>query len=201
MKNLCRIFILFLTVLLFSCSKKTANDPDYISNEIKDYLVYQPGSNWIYYGDLTKKFDTAILKTILWSIDPPQEDNTNSRRETCFMNFGGTFFRATSITPDFLLMDIHNHAVEPLYPPSIVPGKTFFVETVGITYLNIIDSLTILNTTYHNVLGSNCWYINSQNDTMSYKCWFVKHIGLIKYVQKESGIDSTWYLKEYHVVQ
>ena len=64
-----------------------------------------------------------------------------------------------------------------------------------------LDSLTIYNTTFHNIFITQYQYITSLNDTLTHTCYFVKKIGLIKYISQKNSKDTTWNLINYHAIQ
>jgi len=59
MKPILKIFLLFLIGLFMACQKET---PYYkISDNMKQYFVYQPGSFWIFTNDSTNESDSMYI--------------------------------------------------------------------------------------------------------------------------------------------
>ena len=216
MKSIKRLIIpLALLIILFSGSCKKV--PFYgISDGMKEYFSYKPGSYWIYKNDSTGSFDS----TYVYSYHDYNFKNTQGINiELLNINFKSQFLAEFDIYyvscqgPDYFVVGHVDPTLPPgggglaFYPgwpsntkvvPNCGPGDIFFYKT--------LTKDTINNNIYNNVLYTELQSTDSSSTSEYYyirKLHFEKNIGIVKYfeIDRYNNIRNAYSLVRYKVIQ
>ena len=212
--------ILFVCVLLliFTSCKKTV--PYYgVSDELKEYFVFQKGSYWIYKNDTTGLLDSTIVSSNISFID--DKGYPGIKRELIVLSFKSQFLNEFEIGyicegPDYLMVSANsnNPNTGPLgggvayyggWPvnteivsPQCEPGIVFSYR--------MIDSIKINNLTYRNIIISKSISVDSTINNAHFvevEIYFVINIGIVKYfdISKDLNIQRSYSILRHKVIQ
>jgi len=201
MKSIKLLLFISLGIVLFSsCSKKQGTPTLYITSELKDYALFQKGSYWVYKNDIRQSYDSSrILNDPSVSYFLEGGYDYEYLGQVCHIHYTGTFINDAYLGPYDYDLSIRGIAFEPI---KFVSGTTFtFSDRRKTLTFSKIDTLPIFEKVFYNVLKTTYVYIAGPNDTISNTSFFVKKVGLVKYISSEAGIDSTWNLYDYKVIQ
>lgn len=202
MKKFILYLLLLFIIIILSCSKKKSVTTEYIPSELKEYLLFKYGSLWIYKNENTGTFDTStVLKDPVFTYNHHGGYDYDPIWEECITVFTGSFLKEADLDPTWGILDFSGYGCQVLHAGSNSIGQIFYTESSSLKYLNLLDSLTINNHLFHDVLVTRWNILPQHNDTIQSTSYFVKHIGLIKYIHKVNNIDNTWTLIDYHVIQ
>jgi hypothetical protein len=182
------------------CHKKGV-DTHYVSQFLKDYTVFKPGSYWIYKNETTGKTDSCYIIKFTdifrqdagYSTDPYLEFILVSYQSevltsmyidvdqaTLSCKFAeGNCLRASNVPPVFEYDKYHKYEFLGSF------------DTVNVNGVNFAD---IVNTKYSQ---NGAGVLPYNNYVLTY--YLSKSIGLIKYRQQLDNYDTTWTLLRYHI--
>ena len=193
--------MLLILLTLPGCKKQQKVTSEFIPSELKEYTLFQPGSFWIYKNEITGAIDSSYI-TKKPEFVYHSEGYDIDTLEICHIYFDGTFISSTQLEPHHYYMYINRYEFEAIRPTSFTPDQIFnFGGGATLKYFPLIDSMTIDNTTFHNVFVTQHQYVSLAGDTFSNTSYFVKKIGLIKFNRKVPNADTTWHILTYHVKQ
>ena len=219
MKLILKVVLLFIIALSAACNKET---PYYkISDEMKQYFVYQPGSFWIFTNDSTNETDSMYVIRAVYSTQGVADND--GRHQYSFdmitQTFQSKLFSESEIGylcagPNTLKVSTKlsdtNAIAEPLtYFPGWKPDTKIIQSQCigGLVYLQqFLPSITINNITYTNIIRTK---IQSLDSTASYPyfyfrdIFFAKNVGIIKLIEESRyfNVHRSWSLSRYQVVQ
>jgi hypothetical protein len=221
MKPILKIFLLFLISLFVACQKET---PDYkISDDMKQYFVYQTGSFWILTNDSTNETDSMYITKTIYSKQGVADND--GRHQYSFdmitIYYQSQLFFESDIGylcagPNTLkvktkLSDTNQYAYAD--PITYFPG---WESNTKITQNNCIGgfvfiqqflpSISINNIVYNNIIRTK---IQSIDSTATYPIfylrdiYFAKNIGIIKLIEESRyfNVYRSWSLSKYQVIQ
>lgn len=187
MKKYLLIFV--FSIILYGCYK----DPItyYVTDDFKEWVVFQPGSYWIYQNGLIK--DSIAVNDIengisenygdgkIWyfkeyfTVDYFNSDSTiNSDRISAGPNGQRAYRRGSPFNHILLVKDFE-------------------------TKYNIIDELKIGNTTFYNM--KQVHISNNSLDSVVIDYYIAKNYGVVKKEIQDSSGTTTWNLVEWNIVQ
>jgi hypothetical protein len=221
MKLILKIFFLFLVGLFAACQKET---PYYkISDDMKQYFVYKPGSYWIFINDSTNETDSMYITEAIYSRQGVA-DNDGRHKYTFDMiaiYYQSRLFYESEIGyfcagPNTLkvktkLSDTNQYAyAEPVtyFPGWELNTKITANQCIGgsVFIQQFLPSTSINNILYNNVIRTKIQSIDStatnQNFYLRDVC-FAKNIGIIKLIEESRyfNIYRSWSLSKYKVIQ
>jgi hypothetical protein len=193
---------LFLPLLFVSC-KKTTN-PNYvvISDEMKQWFLYQKGSYWIYQNDKTLQIDcTYITKDpSFWQSKFIKDDGSiGAIIDHIDISYIGNVYQSCNISSEGA--DINRDLA---FNTNMVDGRKYQLDQYSVfQYIKHYDSLAINNHYFKNVNQTRYATATNNNgtDTLATTFFFAKYFGLIRFSQNRSGTDTTWNVVRYHIVQ
>ena len=193
-----------LVIVVFStinCYKREEIITEYIPTELKEYSIFEKGSYWLYKNENDGNIDsTYIFSGPIFNYYQMSETDYTAT-EQCQIFYDGSFIGSTFITPDEYKLYINGHSYVGIKPESLLPGKIFTLESkTTLTNINLLDSITIYNHTFHNVFVTQWQRIYSQTDTFRYTSYFVKKVGLVKFTCRMHNVDTTWTLVNCHAI-
>ncbi|MCX6287539.1 MAG: hypothetical protein NTY96_10535 [Bacteroidetes bacterium] len=200
--------LVLFTLLIFSCKKKIPTF--YISQESKDYCVYKGGSYWIYRND-----STGTLENIYAYQDPSSDIVLRGgyQEEIIDVYLRGGFltdyYMQHQCSPDHTInyTDGDDLVQLEIIEPDSLRFSTFALwsnqafnieqpDPCNYTYNVYIYIKSELFTNYsyggisfNNVLHTNyrsADTTNSNPNAFSNHCYFVKHVGLIRFIENSS---------------
>ncbi|MDP4281720.1 MAG: hypothetical protein Q8867_06165 [Bacteroidota bacterium] len=204
-KNAKYIITIIVIILGFNIScKKEKSYTYYISQELKTYAVFQPGSYWVYKNELTGVLDSSYINI------PPGYTYTHLGEhlsdpiwESCNTLYCGNFIYSSYVDQDKYAIDFYSWGSTCLMSNKFKPGFLYEIQSnMYFKDVDEIDSLVINNNKYYHVL--NTQYLSKSifdGDSIIYSYYLVKSLGLIKISKKVHNIDTSWSLLRYHVVQ
>lgn len=199
------LLALLMPVLgIISCKKTEVTPPEefkinYISDELKAWGLFKPGSYWIYRDTITGHTDSVYVKSIDHSIYS-YISNPALKDEKIKVNFGSGYgFTSYTLHPDGYI--IGDNRIKTFYiDPILVPYSGIGVNTVlpnytvsGNTFTNVRHTLYSVWETVHSG-GFSVWEEN----------YWKRNVGIIKrkaLPQAYGGYSQHLELVRYHVIQ
>lgn len=201
MKSL--FFILMLMLMLNSCTKENRYLRHYVPQALKDYMMFKPGTYWIYQDSLTGSIDCVYVKKDYDKFEEKTYDGETGNFEICGIECG--------VEPGGYTMNIQANTTWihyngcPVWTDKYKPGK-FIGQTIlmftpfeigrtlysysalgaEIKCENKGQSMLINGTNYSNTVV----FSDSKNILYNYsrtKNFFSKNIGLIRTEIPDSG--------------
>ena len=192
--NFCEPFILLLAFVFISGCKKEGTEYHYLSSEIKEWSVYQPGSYWIYKNEVTGLIDSSYIKSqpeVRFDWIQVTDRYAIAQEEIRYV-VSGSFLQVLYIDQSGSWEQFYNQSGHRNY------GLLWYIKGEGFHKTEKIQNFQINDTSYSNVLHS---VYNVSTDTSFVESWIVKNVGVIKYLKRIGNIDTTWTLMRYHSVQ
>ncbi len=197
------IFIVVLTGLA-GCSKKKVWPTYTIPQDLKDCLVFNTGSYWVYHyennGDPDSTYVT-VNPIITYSGEGyPGERSALERNK---ISYNASLIDSIIVLQDTYLVYFGNGAIFAGSESStFTPG---YISVTGSrdTLRNIafLDSATINGNVFHNIYVSQYSTPTLQYFPDVCTAYFVKNVGLVKFNHRNSTTNETWSLMRYKVVQ
>ena len=189
------LLVFFIFPVFWGCSNKKPALV-LIPELLKEYSVFNVGSFWIFKNEMNGKSDSSFIQV------PPRfipggygEDDPNI--ETCYVTYGGAFMAGAAIDPNICSINFVNrlngNCLEYYNHPQENNDWHFKI-------IQNLDSVTINQIVYYNVLNTQYKATASPGDTMTFTFYLAKSIGLIKFNLHGNDRDTTWSLLRYHVV-
>jgi len=191
--------VLCFLLLVLGCKCKDEEVPTlYLSQESKDYCLYQPGSWWVYQSEQSLAYDTLKITGIRNEIIFSKNSNLNTESNTLTIE-------QKKLLPE-ALNKLERGPVESYYGLILNGGVGIDLYFDRPSYRN--DSISVLTTVafmkYFDSIQFNSTYYYSVKEFVStrfreYKnIYWAKHIGIIK-LEKPDG--EIWNLINYSVIQ
>jgi hypothetical protein len=210
MRRLITRFGLFLLLLtqVSSCHKDDESHYIYVDNTLKQCLLFQKGSYWIYLNEENQTLDSSYI-----TIQPLTE--WNSITEMISYSVSNSFIQKVLLVG---ASDLESNSDSFADIVMSYPSEGYYMAltsayTLGNStsnwlsaychFVEQIDTLFLNNNKFVNVIhtrasvNNRCpYYENYLNDY-----YFAKNIGLVKYSIQGNSFDSTWSLVRWHVIQ
>jgi len=194
------ILIIFVLLTLNSCKKKI---PHYsVSDEMREYFVFQKGSYWIYKDAYTGSIDSTCVASFYH--DDNQIAYGNISREYFQMNFESQFLYDFEISyepcsgPNLLrVTEKGDTAIVPgqiqvggniAYNPSWASGANVLsqqcVPPDAVVYYKRLQNDMVNNVTYNNVIYTKIQTLDSSiTNPLRYEreIYFAKNVGIIRF--------------------
>jgi hypothetical protein len=198
---------LAICLLTISCLVACKKVPEYtISDSMKKYFLYQPGSYWIYRDDFTGSIDSTYVNSYrVFFKDGRTGSKTTERYEILFVNFQSVFLNDYMIMytscdePDHMSVGSHQDTIihtgetesvggplsyNPNYPVNqkIIPP----CETGLVVYYKTSPTDTLNNEVYHNIIYSEAQTRDSSSSNPYYfhrKITFSEDGGILRYFE------------------
>jgi hypothetical protein len=218
-------FLLLCTICFCGCKKDTSNDSStehtyYISGAFKPWVIYKPGSYWIYLNEKTGEQDSTFVKSISSGIQAtdgykssPTEDHEWVSMSLSGKLFSSFFVEATSAYPD-LVSDNANLTITPSSPGIGVVSFSYYLleypgfdiyrsqeEIYNIGVKQVYPTETINGNSFNNVYNLCHEWLTSIGDSLVTEAHLVKDVGIIKFRIYREPYDTTWSLLRYKVIQ
>jgi hypothetical protein len=199
-----------IVVLLMSgvgCKKKEPRHYT-ISDELKQWYLYQRGSYWIYWNESTNILDSTYVE-----IDPAYStyhstvsDDVVDTYDHISNKYEGAFVQGFAIDPSEVschLNFLNNSSAEYAYLTNVIEGSYIDISGDRFEYVKHYDTLTFNGITFENVRYTKCSrkYIQKISNSIVLHFYCAKNIGLIKFRFEYNGQDTTWSLLRFHVIQ
>jgi len=222
MKTPYKLLAIALLTLSLSCCKRDDDAPSepitlLAPQEVKDYVLFQPGTYWVYENSITQELDSVYVYETLNEITRFEGDGQIVDFEQIIVNTFSEFeqynHKYKLDAPVLEALQFYNPRIKRvktkpgdyvgetivLFHPYNVGDKRYPLGTNG--YVELIDfklSFELGGNIYQEVLI----YKNVEDASEGYKnvnYYFAKHIGLIK----REIIDNTesWELIRYNIVK
>ena len=215
------ILILSLLVIFSeSCKKSIPYYP--VSDDMKQFFVFQKGSYWIYKNDSTNLIDSTYINSI-YSVND-DDGYPGIRREIINLYLNSKFLSdfevgyfcpgpncltiATRLDPHFPLDEIETNGPF-AYFSGWQPNKDIVSKECVSGWLfrySTFPSVTIANNTYQNIIYSRIITTDSTSTNKyfySREIYFAKNIGIIKFFEKSKyfNIQRSFSLSRYKIIQ
>lgn len=196
---------------LSSCKKENDEQPTpapsamtvVVSDELKSYALFKPGSYWIYKNTSDNSIDSIYVKAV--------DTFSNSTNAYCHITFGfedsiPTYYH---LFGHFLLMkEYTKESVHVNGVPMFMSDTTVLVNpgNYGISENRSLGLVNIQNQNYDSCRYVKCMnrnYYAASQTYFDHTCELIwrKHIGVLKFQQSGlAGLDS-WELIRYDVIQ
>jgi len=201
--GLLSISILIVIILATSCAKEGSHYS--VSQEFKDYFLFQKGSFWIYKNDSTNVIDSAYLTgspqyTVLSTGEKRKSDPTT---EQYFVDF------QSQILSGYLILSGEDDnslliGVGPILNTwgiidYLSPDTNFFINSAPQGYIKLWPKLPTIE--INSIIFSNIIHTRFYNDNLNCNFYFAKNIGLIKISGYWENKNQSWSLLRYHIIQ
>jgi hypothetical protein len=208
-KNILNFFLFSCVVSITFCGCKKSSQPIHyvISDEIKQWYLYQKGSYWIYQNENTLQIDsTSISKDpSFWQDNFYKDDGSlGAITDHIDISYDGNVLQTCNITPGEVEISTREAGYHKIaFLSNIEEGKKLILSEYTYEYIHHYDSLAIYNQYFHDVRQTRfSSSLNSNGtDSLALNLFFARHIGLIKLTQSRSGTDTTWSVIRYHPIQ
>jgi hypothetical protein len=223
MKVPIKIFLIFAVVIFASCKKET---PYYkISDDMKQYFVYQKGSYWVYRNDSTGDTDSSYIDKYTLSRQGVGDNDGNHLYsfDLITLYFKSKFLNNFQIgyycsgpncltidgkfidSNDTLLLNTGPIAYFADWEPNLKIYSQQCLRNCVFTF-SVIPKDTVDNNKYFNIIYSKMISIDSTENNPNFyfrEIYFAENIGIIKYVEikKYYNIQRSWSLIRYNVIQ
>jgi hypothetical protein len=202
-------FVLIFIILATSCKKKL--NTNYISDGLKEWVAFKPGSYWIYKNDSTGELDSAYCGANYSQIRGGDQEGGYFQDITLKINskFIDSYFLTFLCAPisfrdykEMFFMNLIKNGNQVL--PMLAFNSNFPYNKEEILchsqttrfIVSYKDSVIINGLKYFNVLYNREWSIKDSTNVV--EMYITKNIGLIKLTD---SIKTHWSLLRYHVVQ
>ena len=202
----CFSFIIILC--FFSCKKLKTYE---ISDDLKSWCGFKPGSYWIYINDSTGSVDsTYINESTISETKGGDAEGAYYQQITLYFNsrFLDSFILTYLCSPisfydfeDLFLISIKNTYGGTIAPLAIDPHIPYDKEIIPCHYqdvlfkMKLVDTVSFNKINYFNIIYSTEWSVSSLSEF-----YLSKDIGLIYVHLKNIYEDEKWSLKKYHIV-
>ena len=203
------IIPLFSLILVFqtACNKNTEPVHYTIPEDLKAFFLFQPGSYWIYQNSATNKVDCTWIVT-----QPEFHESKNilddgrtvsSITDHCTITFEGFFFRYCQIDPFVVGYGNSWYTDFMAYNAGIPTGDArHYYNNYYFENIHFYDSLQVGGHTFSEVAETKDSHFEYQGTQSKSICFFpAKNVGLVQIKNSNSGVDTTWILVRYHIVQ
>ena len=216
-------FCFLVLPLLYVLQGCTKHDPEYyyVPDDFKQWVVYQPGTYWIYLNEKTGIQDCTYV-TSVYTGQYVKGGNGSSDTERHFevitSSCSGPLFKSMSsvatmersiVTSDraTLSIPLNSTGMEDisfsygllLYPQFIEYRRYEAIENYGVRQVYPQD--TIHGKIFTNVYDLCHEWINYMGDSLVTEAHFAKNTGIIKLRMYKEQSDTTWSLVRYKIVQ
>jgi hypothetical protein len=198
MKSKLLPLLIILISIAGGCTNKDKVQNDEISDNLRQWYLFQKGSFWIYRNETTQQIDCTYIDK-----DPEvtQRWVGTTLVDDISINFNSTFLGDLGINP-YCVSIYYKHDFYPVFYPSVGEGKEMTGISTNFEYIKLYDSLNINNHIYTDVRDTRFSVrLEFSVDSVSSRYFYARYIGLIKYTNSKSGIDTTWSLLRWNIVQ
>jgi hypothetical protein len=212
----------FVVLILFSCRQEKPKPPSYtivLSQTLKDYAYFRPGTYWIYEDSASHALDSVYVLNASYG--------TNVVTEQQNLGYTGSFGFYKEQFAGSLQSSIENEWVDmstSMHAPGAVlfhdkaiggkyTGQNFLMTDVftdgyttysntepngSLTFVQGFDTLRVLNNTFHKValMYDKKNLLEGNNRTNTY---IAKNMGVVRRELLDS--NKVWNLKRYNIVQ
>jgi hypothetical protein len=192
--------VLILLFVISGCNKKPKVDHYTISDEIKQWYLFQKGSYWIYINDVTQKTDSTYINEIPEFAETWAHPENGPIVDNYTIYFKDSFLLESSVSPFNIGLLSYHGSAGLAFVPSVGEGKMFFIDSGIYEYIHHYDSIFLNNQTFYDIRHTRSSGPTGM-DTLKFDYYFSKFIGLIKFGYSRGEKDTTWSLLRYHVVQ
>jgi hypothetical protein len=193
-------------IMLASCTKEGRLHS--VSQEFRDYLLFQKGSYWIYQDDSTKAVDcTYLAGSPSYSIyKTGDHEKSDPSIEQYLLSFTSGVYQGFQI---FSTINDRNYLVVFFsfghygfgMIDQMIPDSNYYIDKDPFGYFKVsplISSIDINAVTYHQVINTR---FNNISGESTFTFYFAKHVGLVKIYGNWDNQNQSWSLLRYHVVQ
>ena len=220
-KSIKLLLLLFAGIFLSSCNNNKDINPYYkISEQFKQYCLFQKQSKWTYQNDTTKSLYNLTISNVNPYIGfhasnkvsgPYNYDVVDMQFDT--INNDLHFLKGTINAGDPSSGSGKMHDLywlffsEQNYLLAFAPGFPMGVEQrLGAKpglYTNIkeLADFTLNGKNYTNVYHTQVRKTEGTPDTVTYEFYFAPHFGLIKWTRQVNGITASYSLKQSNLIQ
>jgi hypothetical protein len=204
--------ILLLTGLLFAgllfpcltgCKKKSENPYLVIPQDLRDCLVYDTGSYWVFDNENLGDADSSYLKTNPLDIEVDEGfPGLQDGMERCRVTYAGSFLDSVIILhDDFAVYFDGGFRLEGSEAATFQAGYSTVTGKDTIMNVSVNTSVSFNGNSFDSVCVLR--YSTQTNDGFPdiYTAYFKKHTGLIKIDRHVDAKDYVWSLMRWHAVQ
>ncbi|MEI7898274.1 MAG: hypothetical protein WCJ26_14645 [bacterium] len=202
------LFYLSLAALQISCSKSSETLYLTVSDQVKAYYLFQPGTYWIYQNSKSHQVDCTYISS------PPEfyqekfilDDNktVHSVTDHYMIRFEGHIFRWCAIEPDVVSFGNSSPPDFMAYNAGIPLGDArHYYNHYYFENLNFYNEVMMGSRNFFSVSETRDTHPPEPGTSFSRAMSFLsaKNVGLIQTTIVNSNHDSTWNLIRYHIVQ
>lgn len=212
-----------MVLVLPGCKKESDNknnDTHYISEDFKPWVIYKPGSYWIYLNEQTGKTDCTYVTsdTTFMTSGSHYDEYHRGICEIEGMGLESNLFRylevaGTGSYPDLVSenadMTIYPEAsdIDNIYFSYYLLENPKFTLERGHEYINnvgvrqVYPSETINGRMFSNVYDLRHEWLTLFGDSLVTEAHLAKSAGIIKFRVFREPFDTTWSLLRYKVIQ
>lgn len=197
------IWILLAISLVTSCKKEVQHYT--VTQEFKDYFLFQEGSYWIYKEDSTNVIDSAYLSgppqySVLKTGDKTKWDPT---AEQYSVGFQSQILRGYLLLSGYggnsLLVGVGSLQYTWGIIDHLSPDTNFYMNSAPHGYIKLYPILPTIE--INSIIYSDFFHTRFYNDDISCNFYFSKNVGLIKISGYWENKNQSWSLLRCHIVQ
>ncbi len=217
------LFLLLLPLLYFlpGCTKQNNPEYYYIPDDFKQWVVYQPGSYWIYLNEKTGVQDcTYVTKVYTGQYVTGGNGSSDTERhyEKIESDCSGSVFEYFSTTAKMesssvisdraiLTIPLYSHGMDDvsfsygllLNPQFIEYRRGEEISNYGVK--QVYPQENINGNNFTNVYDLGHEWIDNNGDSLETEVHIVKNTGIVKLRIYKEKLDTTWSLVRYKIVQ
>ncbi len=221
MRRSIQILLPFVLLLAFgACNTGKNADPYYkISDEFKQYCLFQKGSQWVYQNDTTKGLDTLKTDDLQSYVAFHSPDNTagpysfdvvdmiydTANRINFFKGSitAGNPTTGTGSMTDLYWLFFKNGNYLLAFAPGFPEGEEQRLGNNPGFYTNIdkLPNFDLNGKNYADVYHTQVKKTEGTSDTVTYQFYFALHYGLIKWTRSVKGVTESYSLVHSQLTQ
>jgi hypothetical protein len=189
--------------LISACTKEGHHYT--VSQEFKDYFLFQKGSYWIYKNDSTNGIDsTYLLGVPLHNIFPTGENKSDPTIEQYILEFNSDImlnYHIETYTSDqtYIMMYIKDSTYAFGMISQLIADSNYYLQFFAEGYFKVLPTLPSIE--LNSIIFNNVLQTKFYNDKDSFNFYFAKNVGLIKIKGKWENKNHSWSLLRYNVFQ
>lgn len=216
------LLVVSMAILVFTGCKKDAEKDYYIPEAFKPWVIYKPGSYWIYLNEKTGSQDCTYVKSISYGTHVTGGNGSSdpiSRYEWATISLKGPLFSLMSIEASSA------STVDPVQENArfLLCPCTSGLENVGFSFVLLVNPVftlyrykevisnsgvktvypaeTINGNNFTNVYDLRHEWLTKIGDSMVTEAHMAKSVGIVKFRTYKEKFDTTWSLLRWNVVQ
>ena len=200
--HLYRCILIFSSLLLFSCNDpcKPPQDVDFydLTDDVRDFGVFQTGTYWVYQNDSTLQIDSVAVGATQLDTLTVEESCIGITTEYFITDYVVKFDATltSSLFADSKTLESQLGMVNLI---SILPNQVNLYNSKD-TLSNLLDSMDVDGKIYYNVYAATN-FKSVLDDSLDATYYSARNFGTIKKLVQDSTYTHSWSLIRSHIIQ